>query len=88
MDLYTISVLGIPLIFVVIGLVEYVKGFGVEGKALLGVSMVIGLLLGSGYQMATNGFPVDFAGVFGVIVYGLGLGIVASGVYNANHKPK
>ena len=88
MDLYTTSVLGIPLLFVVQGSVELVKEFGVKGKALLGSSMAIGLILGSGYQIAVNGLPVEFSGIFGVIVYGLGLGIVASKVYDANNSKK
>ena len=83
MNYYDIAVLGVPLIFVVIGLVEYVKKMGVTGKYLLGASMLIGLVLGAGSQLAAAGFPADFAGWFGVTVYGLGLGVVASGVYDA-----
>ena len=45
--------------------------------------MGLGLLLGAGYQLAVVGFPVDFAGWFAVVVFGLGLGVVASGVYDA-----
>lgn len=78
-----VSILGVPLLFVVIGLVEYVKRLGVEGKPLLGVSMAIGLILGTGYQVAALGLPLDYATWFYVIVYGLGLGVVASGVYDA-----
>lgn len=79
----TVSVLGIPLIFVVQGLVEYVKKLGLEGKVLLGVSLALGLVLGAGYQLAALGFPTEFAGWFGVGLYGLGLGVVASGVYDS-----
>ena len=78
-----IAVLGVPLLFVVIGLVEYIKKLGVTGKWLLGASMLIGLVLGIGYQLSASGFPADFAGWFSVSIYGLGLGIVASGVYDA-----
>lgn len=76
-------VAGVPLLFVVIGLVQFTKKLGATGKVLIIISMAIGLLLGAGFQFATVGFPVNFAGWFGVIVYGLGLGIVASGAYDA-----
>jgi len=81
-DYFGAMVVGIPLIFVVMGLVEWVKSFGVSGKTLNGVSMAIGLLLGSGYQISQVGLPADFAAWFGVVVYGLGMGIVASGLYD------
>ena len=78
-----VSILGLPLIFVVIGLVEYIKKLGVDGKSLLAASMVIGLVLGIGYQISVNDLPVNFGGWFSITVYGLGLGIVASGIYDA-----
>lgn len=74
---------GVPLLFVVIGLVQWVKSFGVEGKALRAVSAGIGLILGGAYQVSVLGVPPDFAGWFGVVVYGLGMGVTASGVYDA-----
>ena len=73
---------GIPLIFVVMGLVELAKVFGASGKLLTGISVGIGLVLGVLYQISL-GAPVDFAGWFGAAVYGLALGITASGVYSA-----
>lgn len=76
-------VAGVPLLFVVIGLVQFAKKLGAAGNVLIIVSMAIGLVLGAGFQFATNGFPVNFGGWFAVVVYGLGLGIVASGVYDA-----
>ena len=73
---------GIPLIFVVMGLVELVKAFGVQGKALTAASFAIGLALGILYQVSL-GVPVGFAGWFGAAVFGLALGLVASKVYDA-----
>lgn len=73
---------GIPLIFVVMGLVELVKAFGVQGKALTAASFVIGLVLGVLYQVSL-GVPADYAGWFGAAVFGLALGLVASKVYDA-----
>ena len=46
------------------------------------VRVGIGLALGMLYQISL-GVPVDFAGWFGAAVYGLALGITASGVYSA-----
>lgn len=83
-DFALVSVLGVPLMFVVIGTVEYIKKMGVQGKALLGASMAAGLIYGAGYQFMARGFPTDFAGWFSVIVYGIAIGILASGVYDAN----
>jgi len=73
---------GIPLFFVVMGLVELAKVFGASGKLLTGISVGIGLVLGVLYQLSL-GVPADFAGWFGAVLYGLALGITASGVYNA-----
>lgn len=76
------AVAGVPLLFVVFGLVAWIKTFGVTGSWLRVASMLIGLVLGCGYLFSTLGFPVDFGGWFTNLVYGLGLGVVASGVYD------
>ena len=73
---------GVPLIFVVMGLVELVKAFGLEGKALTAASFGIGLALGLAYQISLA-MPVGFAGWFGAAIFGLALGLVASKVYDA-----
>ena len=73
---------GIPLILVVMGLVELTKFLGAGGKLLLALSMGIGCVLGVLYQMSIA-IPVGFAGWFGVVIYGLALGLVASGIYDA-----
>jgi len=67
----------------VIGLVEYIKSLGVQGQILKAVSMGVGVLFGGGYQIAAIGVPADFAGWFGLVVYGIALGLVASGIYDA-----
>lgn len=80
-----ITVAGIPLLLVVIGLVQFVKGFGFKGNGIRALSAGVGLVLGIGYQLSLA-IPVDFAGWFAAVVFGLGLGIVASGVYDAANK--
>jgi TM2 domain-containing membrane protein YozV len=73
---------GIPLLFVVMGLVELSKSFGAQGKALTAISFGIGLIIGLLYQLSL-GMPADYAGWFGAAVFGLALGLVASKVYDA-----
>lgn len=73
---------GVPLIFVVMGLVELAKSFGVQGKALTATSFAIGVALGVLYQISL-GMPVGFAGWFGSAIFALALGLVASKVYDA-----
>jgi hypothetical protein len=81
----TILVAGIPLVVVVLGLVQFIKGFGLEDNIVKGVSLAVGLVLGVGYQLSLA-TPVDFAGWFAAVVFGLGLGLVASGLYDANQS--
>ena len=78
---------GIPLLFVVMGLVAWVKSAGVAGNWLRGASMAIGLVLGVGYMYSTAA-PLDFGGWFGYAVYGLALGLMASGVVDAVRSAK
>ncbi len=82
MDFSNALVAGIPLVFVVIGLVEWSKRLGVSGKPLMVLSMLIGVVLGVLYQFSLQ--PLEgFSAWFGAVVYGLGLGLVASGIYDA-----
>ena len=80
-DFSTLLVNGIPLTVVIFGLVEFVKSFGIQGKALTLVSMGFGLAFGIAYQVAQIGIPVNFAETFSIIVFGLTLGLVTSGFY-------
>lgn len=73
---------GVPLIFVVMGLVELIKAFGVQGKVLTAASFLIGLGLGVLYQISIA-TPDGFAGWFGAVIFGLALGLVACKVYDA-----
>jgi hypothetical protein len=79
---FSATVAGIPLLFVVLGLVQWCKTYITDSKAIRATSMAIGWALGGSYMIATNGPPADFAGWFGIVVFGLGLGLVASGIYD------
>jgi len=82
MDFSNAIVAGIPLVMVVIGLVEWMKRFGVQGAALNVASLLIGLIAGIAYQISIA-MPGDFSGWFSAAIYGLTLGLVASGLYDA-----
>lgn len=82
MDFSQYVVAGVPLVLVVLGLVEWVKSLGLTGNSVKFVSMGIGLVLGIGYQLSVA-VPVGFSGWFGASVFGLALGLLASGIYDA-----
>ena len=81
MDISTLLVGGLPLSAVVFGLVEFIKSFGLRGRWLTIASMLLGLAFGVSYQIANAGLPAGFAGWFAMAVFGLVLGLVASGFY-------
>lgn len=82
---------GVPLLFVVFGLVAWVKAMGAKGRVLTVVSFTVGIVIGILYQYSLAPL-IGFAAWFGAVIYGLGLGIVASGVYkgieSATGKPE
>jgi hypothetical protein len=80
--LSNLLVIGIPLLLVVFGLVEFTKSLGLKGKILLLVSMFIGLILGMAYQISIAGLPATFSAWFGVVIFGLAIGLTASGFYD------
>lgn len=79
-DFSTLLVSGIPLVVVIFGLIEFIKSLGAGGKLLTIISMLLGVVFGFAYQLSLA-MPTGFAGWFGVAVFGLGLGLVASGFY-------
>lgn len=81
-------VAGVPLLVITFGAVQWLKDlFGTQGKATKVLSMGTGLLLGFGYQL-TIATPSDFAEWFGVGIFGLALGLVASGVFDGIQQSK
>lgn len=79
MDFGDVMVNGIPLVVLIVGIVQFIKQMGVSGKILQATSAGIGVVVGLAYQLSL-GIPADFAGWFGAVLYGLGLGVVASGL--------
>jgi hypothetical protein len=88
-----VAVKGVPLLFVVLGMVEWFKSFkkkdgsqAISGNGLLLISLAWGLLVGGGYMLTLNPPPLRgydmFVYYFGVAFYGLAMGLIASGIYD------
>lgn len=88
---FSAAVSGVPLTFVVFGLVWwYSQAFKLQGRTQTISSLLTGVVLGAGYMVmiaapptGTGWWPV-YAYWFSVVIYGLGLGVLASGVYEAS----
>ena len=78
---------GVPILLIVAGLVEFLKKFGVSGNALTASSLILGVLFGVLYQINTA-MPIDFSGWLGALVWGLGMGLTASGLYDLIKSPQ
>ena len=76
---------GIPLMVIVLGLVEFAKQLGLQGKASLVLSMFLGILFGVLYQLSVT-IPADMVGWLSAVVYGLALGLSASGLYDLGKR--
>jgi len=88
LDLTGSLVAGIPLMLIVIGLVQYVKeklgwvGIGVEIFAIL-----LGLAFGFGYHVYAAEVVIwTFNFIFEGAIFGLAVGLVATGIYKAYHQ--
>jgi hypothetical protein len=82
MDFTALVAGGVPLVVVIFGLVEFAKKFGLRGNWLTVFSMLLGVGLGIGYKISEGGVPVGFNNWFGVCIFSLALGLVASGIYD------
>jgi len=72
---------GVLLIAVVMALVEFYKKAGAEGRTLLYLSLVTGMVIGVLHQAMTE-TPTTWQGWAGAGIYGLVVGLTASGVYD------
>lgn len=71
---------GINFLIIVFGLVEFAKKFGLKGRVLTALSMVIGVIIGIFYQFAVRNQMVNEW--FQIVMFGLAVGLAASGVYD------
>ena len=81
MDFGSVVVNGIPLVFVIAGLVARAKTMGLTGKALTALSLGLGIVFGLIYEISVAP-PVSLSQWFGAAVFGLALGITTSGLYD------
>ena len=81
MNFDTLLVGTIPLMVVVFGLVEMIKSFGLKGNILTILSMLLGIAFGIAYQISKIGIPIGFPGWFETVIFGLAIGLTASGFY-------
>lgn len=90
LDLTGALVAGIPLILVVIGLVQYVKEkLGWSGVGVEIFAIVLGTAFGFGYHVyAAEVIVWTFNFIFEGLVFGLAVGLVATGIYKAYHEQK
>lgn len=72
---------GIPLIVIIFALVEEIKAYGVSGKILRVISLLIGFCLAVGMQLI-SGLPIDVGGWVTIAMVGVIYGLTASGAYD------
>lgn len=73
---------GVSLSAVVLGLVELLKGIGISGNKLTISAFILGLVLGTLYQVSIE-VPAGFSGWFGTVLFGLWIGLTATKGYDA-----
>ena len=72
------------LLAMINGLVEFLKQFGVEGKASLVAAMILGIVLGVVFQLTELYPAVSIWAQVGV--YGVLFGLTASGLYDLGKR--
>lgn len=72
---------GISIVILIAGLVEFAKKFGLRGNGCIVMSAALGVGFGIAYRLQT-GLPATFSEWFSVVVFGLALGLVASGLWD------
>ena len=68
------------LLILIFGLVEYAKGYGLNGNRLRAASMVIGFALAAAFKLRDL-IPLALP-YFDIAFFGLAAGLAASGVYD------
>ena len=80
MDLGNFIINPLTLALIVLGVVEFIKKFGVTGNKLLIISMFIGIIFGVTYKLYILYLPSQV--YIDVIFFGIAVGLGASGIYS------
>lgn len=75
-----LTVNGIQISLLVIGIVQALKKLGATGKTLTLAAMLLGTTLAVGFQVSLLYY--NFKVAYDIIVYGLGGGVAATGYYD------
>ena len=88
LDLQGALVAGIPLMLVVMGLVQFVKEkLHWSGKGVEIFAICLGVAAGFGYHVyLADPITWNFNFIFEGVIYGLAVGLVATGIYKAFHQ--
>jgi ABC-type uncharacterized transport system permease subunit len=79
MDLGNFIINPLTLALIILGVVEFIKKFGVTGNKLLIISMVVGIAFGVIYKLYIIYLPSQV--YIDVIFFGIAVGLGASGIY-------
>lgn len=77
---------GPVVLALVVGLTTFLGQFGIEGKWQKLAALILGVIFGGALQIAALALPGDFSGWFGLVCYGLVMGLTASGAYDTAKK--
>jgi ABC-type uncharacterized transport system permease subunit len=79
MDLGNFIVNPLTLALIILGVVEFIKKFGITGNKLLVISMLVGIAFGIIYKLYVLYLPSQV--YIDVIFFGIAAGLGASGIY-------
>jgi len=80
MDLGNFTLNPVTLALLILGIVEFIKKFGVQGNKLMLISMAVGIVFAVIYQVSELIQPAQV--YIQVAFFGLAAGLCASGIYN------
>jgi uncharacterized membrane protein HdeD (DUF308 family) len=80
MDLSTFTLNPLTLALLILGIVEFIKKFGLSGNKLLLVSMAVGVLFGLVYKFHEVYPPLEQ--YIELVFFGIAAGLCASGIYS------
>ena len=80
MDLSTFVVSPVTLVLLILGIVEFIKKFGVSGNKLMVISAGVGVFMAIVYKVREL-LPVSTQYI-DVVFFGLAAGLCASGIYS------